>query len=337
MEEVTKSIKHVFFFTPYWTKKRGNATTAKRITTGLKEKGIYVHVFAYDEETWTTAHARKLQQCDLVHILHFSRFLRWNKTVKLVIEQPLIVTSGGTDVNAHLDVKHTETIAFLQQADAVTVFTEDAKQKLEAYSKRKVSVIPQSVWLPHERQKRVGQEGDPHVLLPAGLRQVKDVFFALSSLKKLHNLYPSLMFTIIGEPLEADIVDKVKEIEATNPWVTYKKPVPLEEMAALYEQATIVLNTSISEGQTSVLLEAMYVGVPVIARKIPGNKSIVTHHQNGWLFQTEEELYHCMLEALRKPGLYKKMQVAGSEYIKKNHALEQEIFAYMTIYKQAER
>jgi glycosyltransferase involved in cell wall biosynthesis len=52
--------------------------------------------------------------------------------------------------------------------------------------------------------------------------------------------------------------------------------------------ASAALNSSVSEGQASALLEAMQLRVPIIARRNEGNESLVEHGRTGLLFDTPE-------------------------------------------------
>jgi glycosyltransferase involved in cell wall biosynthesis len=61
-------------------------------------------------------------------------------------------------------------------------------------------------------------------------------------------------------------------------------PIPLDRLMPLYRQYDLfVLPTGPGEGIPRVLLEAMAAGLPVIATRIAGIPSLVTHEQNGLL------------------------------------------------------
>ncbi len=164
----------------------------------------------------------------------------------------------------------------------------------------RVYIIPQSVWLPTSQAPAPIDkiEGFPNLLLPAGLRPVKDVFFLWEELVKMKETWPELTFSIIGASLDEAVLQEVKRREAEYDWFYYLKEVSLEQMIDVYAKFDIILNTSISEGQPTSLLEAMFVGKPVIARKIPGNKSIIEHWKTGLLFETATEFHQLLTELL---------------------------------------
>ncbi|HEX7066133.1 MAG TPA: glycosyltransferase [Bacillales bacterium] len=283
----------VGFFTPYYKENRGNATTAKRIEYGLKEKGIQVEIFAYEEAEWTKAEKKRMEACTVFHILHFYRFSQWMKQTGYMPRRPYLVTSGGTDVNHRMfeqdDAEQMK--AFVNQAEVLTVFTEDAREKSEAalgIPPEKICVVPQSVWVPEVGELTISKkvpEGNPAFLLPAGLRPVKDVLFLLDSLENLQASYRGLQFVLIGSVLDQEVYHKVSEAEARHSWFHFLGEVPFAQMNAWYDWADIVLNTSVSEGQSSALLEALALGKLVMARENPGNASVITDGRNGFLFE----------------------------------------------------
>ncbi|MBU8907412.1 glycosyltransferase [Desertibacillus haloalkaliphilus] len=290
----------VAFFSPYYEQPRGNSTTAKRIEAGMKQAGYELDIFAYEEESCLKRAQKLIEQADLVHILHLRRFQLWQKRTNVSVTKPYVLTSGGTDINhdIFIDEYASDLRGLVAKACAITVFSEDGKQKVKrvfTMNDDLVYVIPQSIWLPSYPEtvqvepKACSVIEGPHLLLPAGLRPVKDVLYLLPVLPKLKERYPNLTFTIIGAVLDQHVYEQVKAACHTYEWIHYHKEVPLEEMADIYKQADIVVNTSVSEGQSTAILEAMYIGKPVIARQNEGNASIIQDGHNGYLFSSPEE------------------------------------------------
>lgn len=49
------------------------------------------------------------------------------------------------------------------------------------------------------------------------------------------------------------------------------------------------------------LLEAMVMARPVAARDVPGNRSLIRHGRNGWLFAHDEGMRDLVRSLLREP------------------------------------
>ena len=72
----------------------------------------------------------------------------------------------------------------------------------------------------------------------------------------------------------------------------YHPSVDRNILLSYIQQSNLIINTSISEGESNAILEAMYIGTPVVARNNKGNQSIIEHNKNGYLFNTPEEAIH---------------------------------------------
>lgn len=329
----------VVFFTPYYKQNRGNSTTAKRLEHGLSEK-VEFSLFPYEEIGVNPALFEWMEKADIYHILHFSRFVQWAEKNDVTLDKPYIVTSGGTDLNHSLEEDEKRYLPLLREAKAITVFTQKAKQLLvEDYglSDHSIYVIPQSIYLPSIENKNEAftlPDGKPKLLLPAGIRPVKDVLFALRSMIKLSSDYPDLTFLIVGPNLDSEEFKKMKEAENKYDWLYYIPEVELGQMKMLYEWGDVVLNTSISEGQSTALLEAMSLKKPVIARENVGNSSIIQHGNNGLVFQSHEELYQSIKIVISDQEFYKQLSDRGFQTIEEKHTIKKEIASYMELYKK---
>ena len=67
-------------------------------------------------------------------------------------------------------------------------------------------------------------------------------------------------------------------------------------------QADLYLSTALWEGMPVSVIEACAAGVPVIARNCDGNKDIINHGSNGYLFDSSDEAIKQILSHLVSPG-----------------------------------
>ncbi|WP_332632070.1 glycosyltransferase [Halalkalibacter flavus] len=332
----------IILFTPYFKQNRGNSTTARRFVKGLKLWGVSVRVFAYEEEEWNSDWDSFFLEADIYHVIHLKRFSQWlKKYPHLHFSKPYILTSGGTDINE--DLKDPDAVKLMvsvaDESCGITVFSEDGKNKIiQTYPDLadRIYVIPQSVDFPKDGTKESTPDilsGYPKFLLPAGLRPVKDVLYVAGELKRLRYTWPELTFTIIGPVLDEDVYQKVLEFEKGHVWFRYIKEVPLEQMKAIYQSCDFVLNTSISEGQSSAVLEAMALGKPVIARLNSGNASVISDGETGVLFESPEQFNLKVQELLTSEGKQKRMIKNAILYIKEQHSLEKEMGRFLEVYE----
>lgn len=337
---MTKNMK-IAFFTPFIKQNRGNATTAKRIIAGLQSAQIEVTVYAYEEDKLTAEKAAELQACSVFHILHITRFLQWKSAHQFDLNKPYIITNGGTDVNHDLlKVNDGSLLEFLERASAICVFTDDAKKKISNLIEHSnIVTIPQSVWFPEETTsfQPPSEDGYPKVLLPAGLRKVKDVFFLVEELSKLRSIYSNMRFVIAGILIEAEVYEELIQYQQKYPWLSFYEDIPLDGMKKMYEWADVVLNTSISEGQASSILEAMKIGSVVFARRNPGNESVITDNVNGFLFSTKDEFFQKIRALLENQAKHQQVIEKAKDYIENHHSHSSEVQRYISVYRQSIR
>ena len=101
-------------------------------------------------------------------------------------------------------------------------------------------------------------EGSFTFLLPAGLRPVKNVLFALPLLAELYREEPGLRFLLAGPIIDAEYGARVLAQLEAYPFARYLGAVGHDAMACLYQQADVVLNTSLFEGgMATSILEAL--------------------------------------------------------------------------------
>jgi glycosyltransferase involved in cell wall biosynthesis len=326
--------KKIAFFTPYYHSNRGNATTTKRIVYGLRQSGIDVYVVPYLEEK-----GEQIDECDLYHILHIYRFAKWNMCRELPLDKPYILTNGGTDINHDFanPAQVAEMDKMIQNASAITVFTKDGQAKVQSiYPNKQISVIPQSVWF-EEREESTSYhlpDKTPIIFLPAGIRSVKAPLFVWEEIKELKKSFPDLQFIIAGIVIEQDLYHQIMQLCQQYEWVHFLEDVPFHQMGSLYRNADLTINTSISEGQSSSILEAMYNDCPVLVRENEGNLSVVTHEETGLVFSDPPSFLKMAAKLLTDKELNEKMIRNGKRYIIKHHSLEKEIQRYTDLYKK---
>ncbi|MGB9689578.1 glycosyltransferase [Thermogutta sp.] len=96
-------------------------------------------------------------------------------------------------------------------------------------------------------------------------------------------------------------------------------------------------NTSRYEGQSNSLMEAMALGIPVVASDIPGNRDLVVHGETGYLvprgFQFRAGMAKYTKKILEDPELASRLGMAGRERIATHFSVEQMVEAYEALYR----
>lgn len=130
----------------------------------------------------------------------------------------------------------------------------------------------------------------------------------------------------------------------------YHPPVPREQLLRwLASDAHILLNSSVSEGQCGAILEAMALGVPVVARHNEGNASLIHHGVTGLLYGTPQEAVQCCKQIFQlttfsadsasvalqgcddSSSLRERLTSSALEYVQRHHSAQAEANAWREV------
>ncbi len=328
----------VILATPFFHQLRGNTITVRRIADGLIHAGIETEVISITEQD---DHHHSLNDADLIHGFNAYRFYQFIKSISPPITN-YTVTLTGTDLNHDLmnPTRKNDVIACLTNALAVHVFDEKAKRivldilpKLE----NKLYVIAQGTSTSRKRNVLEKTTQDTfHFLLPAGIRKVKNIPFAINSLLELRKTNANINLTIVGPIIETDEGELVQQLVLENSdWVTYKGVIPHKDMEALYSNADAVINTSHSEGQSSAILEAMSLGLPVLVSKNKGNMSLVSNEETGFVYDGINQFLTYAIRLIEKASLREVLGENATAYVEEHHSATQEISAMVNMYEKS--
>jgi glycosyltransferase involved in cell wall biosynthesis len=219
---------------------------------------------------------------------------------------PTVLVLGGTDVNVDAGDKADVLTRRAHAVDKVVSFSASMITAAPAGSlpsDGRTRVVPQGVNLPTDEEPVHSTDGDaedanapappppplplheacgvpsttPVFLLPAGLRPVKDVLWAIDAIDSIgasSNSDPFVL-AILGPSLDDEYRDTVIERLKTSKHAVLIPPVDRAHTVGYIRAASAVVNTSKSEGQSGAILEAAAAGVPIIARDIPGNRTLL--------------------------------------------------------------
>ncbi|MBG9450697.1 glycosyl transferase family 1 [Cytobacillus firmus] len=325
----------VLLASPNFHQARGNTVTVQRISDGLNKLGIETEIINITDGCKLTS----LPKADIVHGFNAYRFGQFIKKLGEIPER-YVVTMTGTDLNIdlHDPVKKTAVIQTIINAEAIHVFDEEAKLVLAGEvpeAKDKISVIHQGTVIFSEAGADYKKEhGTFLFLLPAGIRKVKNIPFAIEKLKVLYEKNHRIRLWLAGPIIEEEEGNIVKTLtEKNKEWVQYLGQIPHHHMGVLYRQADAVLNTSHSEGQPAAILEAMEYSLPVLAANNLGNRNIISHQETGLIYTNPVEFLDYADKLVNNNELRIKLGHAAKLYVEGSHSSEYEAKTLQKIYE----
>jgi glycosyltransferase involved in cell wall biosynthesis len=156
----------------------------------------------------------------------------------------------------------------LRHASHTTALTAFLSDNLGQYGlKRKPEIVPWGIDTKLFAYKKRSITTPIRFLHVGNLSPVKDQATLLKAFRLVQSQIPSQL-TIIGEGiLEAEVRRLIKELDVED-HVAIVPPMRYESLPAYYSNADVLLHTSLSEGQSEVVTEAMSCGLLVCGTKV---------------------------------------------------------------------
>lgn len=337
----------VCLITPYFIPSvRGNSITVQRIAEGLIKQDVDVGVLSLENiPDGQPAFIADDFQPDILHAFHAYHSAAAVTEMLSVHSAVVVTTVTGTDVNCDLfDAQRRDVVLEqLHRSARIIAFHDSMKQKLVAAVpalEPKIVIIPQSVRL-EQAEFQAGflmrLKGDEIVfLLPAGIRQVKNVLFPLEPMTRLHAKYPNVRLIYAGPIIEMDVYEQLQEaLEEREDWAFYVGVVQHKRMWGLLQKTDVVLNTSLSEGgMANAVLEAMSVGVPVLASDIAGNRSVVEDGVTGFIYTDASDFEAKAERLILDEDLRFQLGKNAKAKYQREFSWQREIEAHLRVYRE---
>lgn len=334
---------HVALICPYSTgPARGNITTVRRIAEHLPTAGCQVTVIPLDRLAVQGQQAQLAEvKPDLLHAFHAFHAGPAAMTHAQRMNIPYLVTITGSDLFQEQLRNTVSTRSVIDGAAAITCFDSLVAEQLATYfpdAAAKSVVIAQGVTPLPLHTKRHYNTGNPDsftLLLPAAIRPEKGILEAIAALTPLADILPNLRLLLAGGDLDPVYAETVRRQVRDLPWITLLGDVPHECMGELYTTADLVLNCSLFEGgMANVLLEAMAMGRPILARDITGNRSLIQQGTTGWLYANDEQLRNSVLDIAKRPEQRTRVGRTARDFVIRQFSAEQEAINLATLYQR---
>lgn len=185
----------------------------------------------------------------------------------------------------------------------------------------------------------------PIVAMVGRIAPIKDVKTFIRAAKIVHEKMPEVRFWVLGAPDEDE--DYAAECERLVRVLSLRNVVEFPgavNMAEYYPKISVIVLTSISEAQPFVILEAMRVGIPVVATNVgacaellfgvPGEDERIGVAGEITNIKSPRETADAIMRILSDPERAKAMGRAGRERVGRYYIRRAMLEAYHDIYKR---
>jgi glycosyltransferase involved in cell wall biosynthesis len=238
-------------------------------------------------------------------------------------------------------------------ADRVLVVAAAAREASERNMRlppERIVVLPNAVDLSRlvgltadERRAKRVELGIPLdallVTTAARLDPIKGHRYLIPAIARLREAFPTAIFAFIGSGSEGDRTEETRLVAQAKELGAYDSIRFLPErldVTDIVGCSDLFVLPSLAEGLSRALLEAMALGVPVVATAVGGNVDALRGGTTGWSVPSEDStaLAEAIAEALASPEKRAAMAHRASELVRSEFAVEPHVDRLESIYRE---
>jgi glycosyltransferase involved in cell wall biosynthesis len=177
---------------------------------------------------------------------------------------------------------------------------------------------------PDEARARVGFVGR--------LEQIKGCEFFIRAAALLAADHPSVSFVVAGTGSRERVLRMMAADLGIADRVEFLGHV--ESVAPLLAALDVVVVPSLSEASGLTAIEALALGVPVVASRVGGLPDVVVHEETGLLVAPgdSEGIARAVARLLGDPALVQTLAAAGARWVEERFTMERMIDGYLRLY-----
>jgi glycosyltransferase involved in cell wall biosynthesis len=218
-----------------------------------------------------------------------------------------------------------EKIAF-KRASSVWVMAPHLKEKAECLGAKKTRFIPNWISVKDNQVKKVQlPKENAKIIFVGRLHPVKRVPLLVEAFTLLLKDFPSATLTLVGDGTEREHIEEIVKKNYLSEKVNLIGFKNHDEVLEIMRDADLIVLPSRMEGNPRVLVEAMMIGLPVVATNVIGIKDMIKNQETGYLVKeaTPEALREGMRYVLNNKDFSSKIAAAGRQFALSEFSKEQ--------------
>lgn len=180
-----------------------------------------------------------------------------------------------------------------------------------------------------------GMADDAFVIgVVARLDPVKDLATLLDAVAAGRRAGRPWHLIVAGDGPERPALHARAQLLGLGPSVCWLGAVP--DGRAVLPGVDVSVNTSISEGVSITILEAMAAGLPVVASAVGGTPEVIAHDVTGLLVppRTPSVVTDALMQLEDDPGLRRRLGASAAEHVRAECSLDRMVGHYLALYRQ---
>lgn len=222
---------------------------------------------------------------------------------------------------------------FIKKCDYIQSISAQTKENLLAlnYPKEKIVMITNGVDIHRFKPNENPREGICNIMYVGRLREYKGLNYLLEAWSEIIKKHRAHLFFVGDGSIKNTLKKQCKDLGICG---SVKFLGMVDDVPAMLKVADIYVQPSLNEGLPNSVLEAMSMGLPIVATKISGNEDIVIEGENGFLVPPKDSncLENALLKLIENQSLRKKMGRRSRTIIEENYAFEKVVNKLENIY-----
>ena len=171
-------------------------------------------------------------------------------------------------------------------------------------------------------------DGDTVIGSVARLKEQEQILRALQSIRQ------KVKVIFVGIDAQPEYASMIAQFTTPHE-VHFTGPVSNEEALHYYPLFRMNILASTIEGLSQALLEAMAMGVPVIATRLGGNPELIQPEENGLLFGNNDiaQLTQCIEQLMDGDELYRKLSTNGKKTALDDFSIDNTVRKYEAFFQ----
>lgn len=222
-----------------------------------------------------------------------------------------------------------------RMTDCVVGVSEDATRLCQGQDQSAAAKM-RCIWngVDLNRFEYFGPVDDLRAVSVARLSKEKDFPTLIKAVSLVKDRQPEFRVTIVGDGQERADLERCAQELGVNDRISFAGE--QSDIPSFLKQAGFFVSSSRTEGISLTLLEAMGVGLPILATAVGGNPEIVDDGRTGRLVPSEdpEALADAIDQMCRDQEMWKTMGELGRDRVERHFSLRNMIDRYASLYDE---
>lgn len=284
------------------------------------------------------------KKIEIVHLHNRTAFIYGTIAARLAGIRNIIYTEHGRTIKLTRKAKiaHRLMNRVLKKTVVVTRYLKEMLVEKEGFNPNKIIIIPNGIdgskfminksTLREENDLSLKEE-DKIIGIVARLDPIKNHKCLIGAMTLIEKEEPKAKLLVVGDgPLKSTLIKKVKDrnLQETIYFLGEREDIP-----NILAGVDLFVLSSLSEGMSITLVEAMAAGLPIIATEVGGNPDLIDHGKNGILVPKGDEnaMASAILKVLKNTKIARSLGAEARKKYESEYTLDMMVKKYIAIYE----